>query len=51
MLQCDGLTVCRWLSQIGEVEECEVLHTLSTILGGVLSSVTSLEEDEVRHMI
>ena len=49
MLQYDGLTMCRWLSQTGEVEECEVLHTLSTILGRVLSSVTSSEEDEVRY--
>ena len=32
------------------MEECEVLHTLSTILGRVLSSVTSSEEDEVRYM-
>ena len=31
------------------MEECEVLHTLSTILGRVLSSVSSAEEDEVRH--
>ena len=49
MLQYDGLTMCRWLSQTGEVEECEVLHTLSTILGRVLSSVTSSEEDEARY--
>ena len=50
MLQCNGLTMCRWLSQMGEVEECEFLHTLCTILGRVLSSNTSSEEDEVRHM-
>ena len=42
--------MCRGLSQIGEVEECEVLQTLYTILGRALNSVVSSEETEVRHM-
>ena len=42
--------MCRWLPQVGEVEKCEVLHTLSTILGRVLNSVVLSEENEVGHM-
>lgn len=36
-------------SQVGEVEACEILHTLSTVLGRVLHNHVPTSEDEASH--